>query len=222
MDFLDKENNQLKVEKLVIGKTYYIPQRGCPTNYASGVLVEIVSKNKVILENKKGNRFSCNTNKLHKAPDKAVRGRKAQERVRREMNELKRKERENLVDKEIQAKIKKLGHSTYATIDQNKYVVIGYKGLPQPRFSTLEELEKWADNELIKLEVRREEIRSKGYKYLKIEGKNGQVSYYQNLNFIFTKFEIRCKNFKGNISEIQEDKILNRSDVPEMKINIAR
>lgn len=43
----------MKVEKLVIGKTYYIPQRGCPTNYASGVLVEIVSKNKVILENKK-------------------------------------------------------------------------------------------------------------------------------------------------------------------------
>lgn len=212
----------MKIEKLRIGKTYYFPQRGCPTNYASGVLVEIVSKNKVILENKKGNRFSCNTNKLHKSPDKAVRGRKAQERVRREMNVLKQKERESLVDKKVQDKIKKLGHSTFATIEQNKYMVIGYKGLPQPRFDTLEELDKWADDELIKLEARREEIRSKGYKYLKIEGKDGKIAYYQNLNFIFTKFKIRCKSFKGDISEIPENELLNRDDVPEMKIEIAR
>ena len=103
----------MKIEKLRIGKTYYLPQRGCPTSYTSGVLVEIVSKNKVILENKKGNRFSCNTNKLHKSPDKAVRGRKAQERVRHEMNVKKQKDRENLVDKGVQDKIKKLGHSTF-------------------------------------------------------------------------------------------------------------
>ena len=141
----------MKIEKLRIGKTYYLPQRGCPTSYTSGVLVEIVSKNKVILENKKGNRFSCNTNKLHKSPDKAVRGRKAQERVRHEMNVKKQKDRENLVDKGVQDKIKKLGHSTFATIEQNKYMVVGYKGVPQPRFDTLEELDKWADDELIKL-----------------------------------------------------------------------
>ena len=61
----EKENYYyMKIEKWRIGKTYYLPQRGCPTSYTSGVLVEIVSKNKVILENKKGNRFSCNTNKL--------------------------------------------------------------------------------------------------------------------------------------------------------------
>ena len=66
----------MKIEKLRIGKTYYLPQRGCPTSYTSGVLVEIVSKNKVTLRNKKGELFSCSTNKLHKSPDKAVRGRK--------------------------------------------------------------------------------------------------------------------------------------------------
>lgn len=212
----------MKIEKLRIGKTYYLPQRGCPTSYTSGVLVEIVSKNKVILENKKGNRFSCNTNKLHKSPDKAVRGRKAQERVRHEMNVKKQKDRENLVDKGVQDKIKKLGHSTFATIEQNKYMVVGYKGVPQPRFDTLEELDKWADDELIKLEARRDEIRSKGYNYLKIEGKDGKITYYQNLNFIFTKFKIRCKSFKGDISEIPENELLNRNDVPEMKIEIAR
>lgn len=212
----------MKIEKLRIGKTYYLPQRGCPTSYTSGVLVEIVSKNKVILENKKGNRFSCNTNKLHKSPDKAVRGRKAQERVRHEMNVKKQKDRENLVDKGVQDKIKKLGHSTFATIEQNKYMVIGYKGVSQPRFDTLEELDKWADDELIKLEAYREEIRSKGYKYLKIVGKNGQVTYYHQLNFIFSKFKIRCKSFKGDISEIPENELLNRDDVPEMKIEIAR
>ena len=212
----------MKIEKLRIGKTYYLPQRGCPTSYTSGVLIEIVSKNKVILENKKGNRFSCNTNKLHKSPDKAVRGRKAQERVRHEMNVKKQKDRENLVDKGVQDKIKKLGHSTFATIEQNKYMVIGYKGVSQPRFDTLEELDKWADDELIKLEAYREEIRSKGYKYLKIVGKNGQVTYYHQLNFIFSKFKIRCKSFKGDISEIPENELLNRDDVPEMKIEIAR
>ena len=212
----------MKIEKLRIGKTYYLPQRGCPTSYTSGVLVEIVSKNKVILENKKGNRFSCNTNKLHKSPDKAVRGRKAQERVRHEINVKKQKERESLIDKEIKTKVKKLGHSTFATIKQNKYMVVGYKGVPQPRFDTLEELDKWADDELIKLEARRDEIRSKGYKYLKIEGKDGKITYYQNLNFIFTKFKIRCKSFKGDISEIPENELLNRDDVPEMKIEIAR
>ena len=212
----------MKIEKLRIGKTYYLPQRGCPTSYTSGVLVEIVSKNKVILENKKGNRFSCNTNKLHKSPDKAVRGRKAQERVRHEINVKKQKDRENLVDKGVQDKIKKLGHSTFATIEQNKYMVIGYKGVSQPRFDTLEELDKWADDELIKLEAYREEIRSKGYKYLKIVGKNGQVTYYHQLNFIFSKLKIRCKSFKGDISEIPENELLNRDDVPEMKIEIAR
>lgn len=39
-----RRNNIMKIEKLRIGKTYYLPQRGCPTNYMSGVLVEIVSK----------------------------------------------------------------------------------------------------------------------------------------------------------------------------------
>ena len=130
----------MKIEKLRIGKTYYLPQRGCPTSYTSGVLIEIVSKNKVTLRNKKGELFSCSTNKLHKSPDKAVRGRKAQERVRHEINVKKQKERESLIDKEIQTKVKKLGHSTYATIEQNKYVVAGYKGVPQPRFDMSLEL----------------------------------------------------------------------------------
>lgn len=211
----------MKIEKLRIGKTYYLPQRGCPTSYTSGVLVEILSKNKVTLRNKKGQLFSCNTNKLHKSPDKAVRGRKAQERVRHEMNVKAQKERESLVDNEIQNKVKKLGHSTYATINGNKYVVAGYRGLPQPRFDSLEELEKWADDELIKLEAYREEIRSKGYKYLKIVGKDGQVTYY-HLNFIFSKFKIRCKHFKGDISSIPENELLDKDDIPEMKIEIAR
>ena len=212
----------MKIEKLKIGNTYYLPQRGCPTSYTSGVLVEIVNKNKVILRNKKGQLFSCSTNKLHKSPDKAVRGRKAQERVRHEINVKKQKDRESLVDKDIQAKVKKLGHSTFATIEQNKYMVIGYKGVPQPRFNSLEDLEKWTDDELVKLEARREEIRSKGYKYLKIKGKDGKITYYHHLNFIFTKFKIRCKSFKGDISEIPENELLNRDDVPELKIEIAR
>lgn len=211
---------KLKVEKLVVGNTYYVPSG--TWNYKKGVLIRILSNKKVLLEGKNGKMFQCSINKLHTVPYKAVAGYKARERVKQEMKDAEQRDRENLVDKNVQKKVKKLGHSIYATKEKDKYIVIGYSGLPQPRFNTLDELDKWADGEMIKLEVRREEIRSKGYKYLKIEDKNGQASYYQNLNFIFTKFEIRCKNFKGNISEIPENKILNRNDVPEMKINIAR
>ena len=57
---------------------------------------------------------------------------------------------------------------------------------------------------------------------MKIVGKNGQVTYYHQLNFIFSKFKIHCKCFKGDISEIPENELLNRDDVPEMKIEIAR
>ena len=81
----------MKIENLKIGNTYYLPARYQPYNYTYGILVEIVSKKKVILENKKGQRFSCSTDKLHKSPDKAVVGRKAQERVRKQMNEMKKK-----------------------------------------------------------------------------------------------------------------------------------
>ena len=137
------------------------------------------------------------------------------------MNEMEQKQKESLVDKEVQKKVKKLGHSTYATIQHGKYVVNGYRG-NQPRFDTLEELRIWADNEWEKWKQRIEEICSKGYKYLKIEDKNGQASYYTHLNFIFSKFIIRCKVFHGDINDIPQNIILNRNDVPEMKINIAR
>lgn len=177
-------------------------------------------KKRVLLEHKSGKIFRCSINKLHTVPYKAVAGYKARERVKREMKEAEQRERENLVDKNVQKKVKKLGHSIYATKEKDKYIVIGYSGLSQPRFDKLEELEKWADDELIKLEARREEIRSKGYKYLKIDDENGQVSYCKKLIFKFTKFEICCKKFKENISKISEDKMLNRNDVPE--INITR
>ena len=45
------------------------------------------------------------------------------------MNVKKQKDRENLVDKGVQDKIKKLGHSTFATIEQNKYMVVGYAAI---------------------------------------------------------------------------------------------
>lgn len=212
----------MKIEKLKIGNTYYLPVRGCPTSYTYGVLVEIVSKNKVILENKKGNSFSCNTDKLHKSPDKAVRGRKAQERVRREMNEMEQKRKKSLVDKEVQKKVKKLGHSIYSTMDHEKYVVIGYAGLPQPRFDTLEELEIWADKELEKLKERKEEILAKKYKYLCVLCKDGHKEYYTIISFSFNKFEIQCKHFKGNREDIADDKILNKEDVKYMRLKIHK
>lgn len=210
----------MKIEKLKIGKTYYLPQRGCPTNYTSGVLVEIVSKNKVTLRNKKGNLFSCSTEKLHKSPDKAVRGRKAQERVRHEMNVKKQKERESLVDKEIQSKVKKLGRSVYSTVENGKYVI---RGLERNQyFPTLEELDEYVEIELKKFEAYKTEIRSRGYKYLCVPCKDGHNEYYTIISISFNKFEINCKHFKGNIKDISEDKILNKNAVKGMVLKIHR
>lgn len=210
----------MKIEKLKIGNTYYLPQRGCPTNYTYGVLVEIVSKNTVILENKKGKRFSCNVYKLHKSPDKAVRGRKAQERVRREINESKQREREKLVDKKVQGKVKKLGRSVYATMEKEKYVVRGYKG--NKTFTTLEELNNYVDNELKEFKAYQNDIKSRGYKYLCVSCKDGHSEYYTILSISFAKFQISCKHFKGNIEDIMKDKILYRDDVKGLALKIHR
>lgn len=76
----------MKVEKLVIGKTYYIPHG--TWNYKKGVLIKILDdKKRVLLQHKKGKVFRCSINKLHIMPYKAVKGYKARERVKRQMKE---------------------------------------------------------------------------------------------------------------------------------------
>ena len=210
----------MKIENLKIGNTYYLPARYQPHNYTYGVLIEIVSKKKVILENKRGQRFSCSTDKLHKSPDKAVVGRKAQERARHQMKKMEQREREKLVDKNVQNKIKKLGHSTYAAIEHKKFIVVGYNG--SPRFNTLEELEIWADAELEKLSKRIELINAKDYKFLRVVGKNEKVQYYKIINITFKKFEIHCKQFNGDNIEIKEENVLDRTEVSDMKMVVIK
>ena len=76
----------MKVENLKIGRTYYMPVKHNPTSYTYGELIAITSDRKAVLINKKGEQLTVSPNKLHTRADKAVRGRKAQERVRRELN----------------------------------------------------------------------------------------------------------------------------------------
>ena len=87
----------MKIEKLRIGKTYYMPVKHNPTNYRSGVLIEINSKSDVVLEDDNGKRIHCSAYKLHKRADKAVKGRKAQERVRHQMNKTRQKKKKILI-----------------------------------------------------------------------------------------------------------------------------
>lgn len=214
----------MKIENLKIGNTYYISQNkanGVYTSYTQGKLVEIISKNKVLVEKRNGDKVAYRRDLLHKSPVKAVTSKKAKDRVRKELKAMNRKNAESLVDKKVQCKVKQLGHSTYATIKKDKYIVIGYVG-HSASFSTLEELDKWADSELIKLKERRDSIRDKGYKYLKITAKGGKTEYYSKLIFAFTKFEIMCRLFKGDTSKLDADLVLDRDDVPEMKIKIVR
>lgn len=80
----------LKVEKLVIGKTYYIPHG--TWDYKKGVLIRILDdKKRVLLEHKSGKVFRCSINKLHTVPYKAVAGYKARERVKQQMKEMEKK-----------------------------------------------------------------------------------------------------------------------------------
>ena len=83
----------LKVEKLVIGNTYYIPHG--TWNYKKGVLIRILDdKKKVLLEGKGEKLFYCSINKLHTVPYKAVAGYKARERVKQQMKEMEKRKQE--------------------------------------------------------------------------------------------------------------------------------
>ena len=210
----------MKIENLKIGNTYYVTIGNKAHSFKVGTLVEIVNKSSVILENKKGQRFKCSANRLHKTADKAVMTRKAKNNARQYMNEIKQKEEERLVDKSIQDKVKKLGHSVYATMVKNKYVVKGYE---QPiSFGTIEELDNWVNIELAKFETIKEEILNKEYKHLCVTCKDGHKEYYTIINISFKKFEIFCKHFKGNREDIIEEKLLKREDVSGLKMRIHR
>lgn len=76
----------MKVENLKIGRTYYMPAKYNPTSYTYGELIAITANKKAVLVNKNGEQLTVSPNKLHTRADKAVRGRKAQERVRKELN----------------------------------------------------------------------------------------------------------------------------------------
>lgn len=83
----------MKVEKLVIDKTYYIPHG--TWDYKKGVLIRILDdKKRVLLEHKSGKVFRCSINKLHTVPYKAVAGYKARERIKQQMKEMEKRKQE--------------------------------------------------------------------------------------------------------------------------------
>lgn len=94
--FWDRRNLEdiyLKVEKLVIGNTYYIPHG--TWNYKKGVLIRILDdKKKVLLQGKGEKLFYCSINKLHTVPYKAVAGYKARERIKQQMKEMEKRKQE--------------------------------------------------------------------------------------------------------------------------------
>lgn len=137
------------INKLKAGEIYYLPSG--TWNYKKVTFIRIIDEKHVLVCNKKNKTFSCNISKLQKEPYKAVTGYKTRERVKQQMNEQKQKEQESLVDKSIQKKVKQLGHSVYATMENDKYVVRGYEQTVS--FNTLEELDSWVDVELIKFET---------------------------------------------------------------------
>jgi len=79
----------MKIEKLVVGNTYYIPHG--TWNYKKGVLVKILNNKTVLLKDNRGKVFRCSTDKLHKVPYKAVKGYKARERIKEQMKKIERK-----------------------------------------------------------------------------------------------------------------------------------
>lgn len=82
----------MKAEKLVIGKTYYIPHG--TWNYKKAVLEKVLDGRQALLKDSKGNVFRCPANKLHTVPYKAVKGYKARERIKRQMENAENKQHE--------------------------------------------------------------------------------------------------------------------------------
>lgn len=76
----------MKIERLVIGNTYYIPHG--TYNYKKVVLEKLLDDKQVLLKDNKGNMFRCSINKLHTMPYKAVKGYKARERIKQKIKEV--------------------------------------------------------------------------------------------------------------------------------------
>ena len=76
----------MKVENLKIARTYYMPEKHNPTTNTNRDQIAKTADKKAVLVNKQGVQLTVSPSKLHTRADKAVRGRKAQERVRRELN----------------------------------------------------------------------------------------------------------------------------------------
>lgn len=207
----------MKVTNLKIGKTYYMPVKYQPTNYTSGVLLKILDGNKVLMQDKKGNTFRSNAEKLHNSPDKAVRGKKAQDRVRREMKakieHKKQKQRESLIPKSLQQQIKKLKKGIFGTIENNMYVIKGYS--PSLEFQTLEKMQEWVEQETKEYQHFKEVVISPQYKYLRDVDENGNYLFYTKMSFDFPHRKMRCKNFVGDIGIITEEKTLDRKLIPD-------
>lgn len=82
----------MKIEKLVIGNTYYIPHG--TWNYKKSKLIKILDSKNVLLSDSNERMFRCPINKLHTVPYKAVKGYKARERVKQQMKEMEKRKRE--------------------------------------------------------------------------------------------------------------------------------
>lgn len=211
----------MKKEKLKIGNTYYMSS--CSRHSVKlVVLLKIVDSKHVLLRDKKGREFTTNVSKLHTTPDKAVDGRRRKEAVKREMNKQKehmiRKEKESLVAKPIQKRVRELRKKAFATIENNVYVIKGY--VKELRFDTLDELVSWLDSELEQWKKFKSEILLKQYKILKVDDDNGGYSYFYKLGFDFAHRELGCRKFEGDISEFAEEQILDGKEIPDIKVII--
>lgn len=94
----ERLEDSMKISNLRVGNTYYMPTRYCPSSYTVVVLIAVFEGKRVLLEDKKGRRFTCSADKLHKRPDKAVKGYKAQRRIREQMKAMEEKKNKSNSD----------------------------------------------------------------------------------------------------------------------------
>lgn len=199
----------MKVNGLKIGNIYYLSS--CKRNSVKLVtLLEIIDSKHVKLMDKKNRVFTTNVSKLHTTPDKAVDGRKrkmsAMREMKRQRESMIRKEKESLVAKSIQKKIKKLKSKSYATIENNVYVIIGYTR--DLKFNSLDEMVAWIDAELELYTRFKEEIILKGYRLLKVDNEDGTCDYFHKLSFDFQNRTIGCRKYEGNLEDFEKEQIL--------------
>ena len=148
-----KKERKSATAKFKVGAIWYKARKYSPTEYDAVEILEILSSKRVKVKvlTKKGEIIEMRAENLHKTGDKAVMGKRAQERAKKRMADELNKKIAKGVSQSLIDKIKQLSKNGNIKINRSgKYVVSGVSGFC-PQTDTEKHLEKLIDEKLLEL-----------------------------------------------------------------------